>query len=247
MPPARRTRRTAADVAAEQAPPNGGNGNGAVEEEDVLTARFGDEEPFTLEVGLRGVTPLLFNRMDIEAYDQENPIGGKKRPRNRPSYESMVWRYDDGRLALPTINVVRSMIAAGRYYRSPISTNPRHSASSTLTEAMAPATEYTPFGLNQEDEPTWDAIDFRLARHGDAKRTPKPTYRPRLEPGWILGPEQGQGVQIIVQLPELYSPAKLLEILTRAGQLCGIGDGRKLGFGRFTIAWSEVTEGVPWS
>jgi hypothetical protein len=219
-----------------------GNGNGSVAEEEALTSRFGDEEPFTLEVGIRGVTPLLFNRMDIEAYDQENPIGGKKRPRNRPSYESMVWRTDDGYLALPTINVVRSMVAAGRYYRSPISTNPRHSASSTLTECLAPSTEYTRF-----DHKDWDAVDFRLARHGDAKRTPKPTYRPRLEPGWLLGPEEGQGISIIVQLPELYSPTKLLEILTRAGQLCGVGDGRKLGFGRYVIAWSRVTEGVPWS
>jgi hypothetical protein len=180
--------------------------------------------------------------MDIEAYDQENPIGGKTRPRNRPSYESMVWRYDDERRALPTINVVRSMTAAERDFRSPISTNPRHSAASTLTEALAPATEYTPVNTDN-----WDAIDFRLARHGDAERTPKPSYRPRLEPGWLLGPEPGTGVQIIVQLPELYSPAKLLEILTRAGHVCGIGDGRKLGFGRFTIAWSEITEGVPWS
>jgi hypothetical protein len=230
-------KKTVKEVVAEVLDTNGGGS-----EEDALTARFGDEEPFTLEVGLRGVTPLLFNRMDIEAYDAENPVGGKKRPRKRPDPKDMVWWYDDERLALPTINVVRSIVAAGRYYRSPISSNPRHSAGSTLTEALAPATEYTPFSVKE-----WDSVDFRLARHGDIKRTPKPTYRPRLEPGWLLGPEPGEGVQIIVQLPELYSPAKLLEILTRAGQLCGIGDGRKIGMGRFVIAWHEITEGVPWA
>jgi hypothetical protein len=195
-------KKTVKEVVAEVLDTNGGGS-----EEDALTARFGDEEPFTLEVGLRGVTPLLFNRMDIEAYDAENPVGGKKRPRKRPDPKDMVWWYDDERLALPTINVVRSIVAAGRYYRSPISSNPRHSAGSTLTEALAPATEYTPFSVKE-----WDSVDFRLARHGDIKRTPK-----------------------------------LLEILTRAGQLCGIGDGRKIGMGRFVIAWHEITEGVPWA
>ena len=226
---------------APKTPPAPTNGNAAPEDEDLqLKPLYGDEEPYTLEVGLRGVTPFLFNRMDIEAYEQENPVGGKKRPRKRPTYDSMVWWYDDGRLALPTINVIRSILGAGRYYKSPIAT--KGTAVNTLTEGMLPVGDYVPFSVK-----TWDAIDFRLARNGDIKRTPKPTYRPRLEPGWLLGPQPGQGVQIHMQLPELFSPAKLLEILTRAGQLCGIGDGRTaLGFGRFVIAWSEVTEGVPW-
>jgi hypothetical protein len=205
------------------------NGDGG-----TMPQRYGIEIPYTMTLRIRGVRPYLFHRMDIEAYDREEGPGGKRKPRARPEYESMVWRDDEGQLAMPTINLIASIVEAGKYYKSPIAGN--GSATPTLRGALVPTErEYGSFGV--ED---WDCIDFRKANHADMKRTPKPTYRPRLEIGWSYE------TTIAVVTPELYGPAKLLEILTRAGSVMGVGDGRKIGFGRYVLAGHEIEDGLPW-
>lgn len=199
-----------------------------------MAQRFGAELPYTITLRLRGVTPFLFNRMDIEAYDNEAGPGAKRKPRARPEYESMVWRNEEGQLAFPVRNVIASVVSAGKYFKSPIAGN--GSATPTLREALQPGpAEFATFGVAD-----WDVVDFRQARHGDVKGTPKPTYRPRFEIGWLL--ESFFGVVI----PELYGPAKLLEIVSRAGSVMGVGDGRKIGFGRYVIDSYDLAEGLPW-
>lgn len=202
-------------------------------EDEAMPRRFGVELPYTMRLRLRGVMPLLFNRMDIEAYDAEGGPGKKRKPRARPEYESMVWRGDDGKLAIPTANVIASIVEAGRYFASPIASS--GGATTTLRDALVAATELSSFGVD-----SWDCIDFRQARFGDRNRNPKPTYRPRLEPGWTVE------AHITVVLPELYGPARLLEIVSRAGSVCGIGDGRKIGMGRYVTDGHEVDSGLPW-
>jgi hypothetical protein len=206
---------------------------GAATVEQGLEQRFGIELPYTITLRFRGVTPFLFNRMDIEAYDNEAGPGAKRKPRQRPEYESMIWRDEKGMLAIPVQNVIGSIVSGGKYYKSPIGGN--GSATPTLREALVPATEYASFGVKD-----WDTIDFRQARHGDRNGTPKPTYRPRLEIGWLLEAHLG------VTTPELYGPAKLLEITSRSGAVMGVGDGRKIGFGRYVLDGHEVEEGLPW-
>jgi hypothetical protein len=204
-----------------------GAGNGG------MPQRFGIEVPYTITLRLRGVTPFLFNRMDIEAYDRETGPSAKRKPRARPEYESMIWRTDDGALGLPVANVIGSVAAAGMYFKSPIGGN--GSATPTLRRGLVPACEMATFGVT-----AWDVIDFRKANHGDRNRTPKPTYRPRLEVGWLLT------AALSVTTPELYGPAKLLEIVSRAGSVMGVGDGRTIGFGRYVLDGHETVEGLPW-
>lgn len=201
--------------------------------DEAMEQRFGIELPYTMTLHLRGVRPVLFNRMDIEAYDQEGGPGAKRKPRARPSYESMIWRDEEGNLALPVMNVIASIVSAGKYFKSPISSS--GSATPTLREGLVPAAEYASFGVDD-----WDEIDFRQAKFGDMKGTPKPTYRPRLEIGWLLS------VPLSVVTPELYGPLRLLEITTRAGAVMGVGDGRKIGFGRYVLDHYEIEEGLPW-
>lgn len=205
----------------------------AIAEVDALEQRFGIELPYTMTLRLRGVTPFLFNRMDIEAYDAEGGPSSKRKPRSRPEYESMIWRDEDGFLAYPTASVLASIRRGGKFFKSPIGGN--GSATPTLTESLIPAQEFSSFSTKD-----WDAVDFRHAKHGDRNRTPKPTYRPRLEVGWLLT------TQFSVVLPELYGPAKLLEIIARAGGVLGIGDGRTIGFGRYVTDGHEEVKGLPW-
>lgn len=206
-----------------------------VESDDHLEARYGIEQPYTLTLRLRGVTPFFFNKFaDLEGY-AEARVAPKRKPREgeQTDYEAMVWRTDDGKLGLPTQNVIASLVAAGKFFKSPIASS--GGATTTLREALIPADEMASFDVSE-----WDCIDFRLARNGDMKRSPKPTWRPRLEKGWLLT------AQIGVVLPELYGPAKLLEIVSRAGTTSGLGDGRKIGFGRFVPDGVDSHEGLPW-
>lgn len=205
------------------------------EKAQLLEARYGLEQPYTMELTLRGTTPFLFNHfVDLEAYAEADP-GAKKKPREKTihDYEAMVERDEAGELAVSTQNVLACIVSAGKYFKSPISGN--GGATTTLRESLVPAHDYASFGVKE-----WDCIDFRLARNGDIKRSPKPTWRPRLEKGWLLTAFVG------VTAPEIYGPARLLEVLTRAGVSSGIGDGRKIGFGRFVIGSHSMEEGLPW-
>lgn len=202
----------------------------------VLEARYGAEQPYSVSFTLRGLTPLLFNQfVDLEGYAESTPTP-KRNPNKKleKNYEEMVFRCDDGTLGLPVHHVLASMANAGRYYKSPIASN--GGAKRTLEEALTIAgDDMASFGVKM-----WDSIDFRLARNSDMKRSPKPTHRPRLEKGWTLS-----GSFSVVS-PEFYAPTALLEILTRAGQVCGVGDGRKIGMGRFAPDGFEITEGIVW-
>ena len=166
-------------------------------EEEQLDQDFAIELPYTITLQLRGVTPFLFNRMDIETYDSEGGPSSKRKPGARPEYESMVWRTEAGTLGLPVANVIGSICSAGKFFRSPLGGN--GGATTTLREALVAQSELADFGVKD-----WDVVDFRHAKHGNRARTPKPTYRPRLEVGWQLE------VPFAVTLPELYRPAKLL-------------------------------------
>jgi hypothetical protein len=204
-------------------------------EEEHLEARYGIEQPYTVTLFLRGVTPLLFNKFaDLEGY-AEASVAPKRKPREREQtdYETMVWRTDDGHLGMPTQNVIAALVSAAKFFKSPIASS--GGATTTLREALVPAADLASFNAE-----TWDCIDFRLARNGDMKRSPKPTWRPRLEKGWLLETHIG------VVLPELYGPAKLLEIISRAGTTSGVGDGRRIGFGRFVTDGMDVADGLPW-
>src|SRR5262245_66122769 len=86
---------------------------------DVVPQKFGAELPYTIEIGIRGVTPFLFNRMDIESYDIEEGPAGKKKPRTRPEYEPMGWRTPDDERGLPVADLVGSVCAAGHAYQRP--------------------------------------------------------------------------------------------------------------------------------
>lgn len=203
--------------------------------DEHLEARYGIEQPYTVTLRLRGVTPLLFNKFaDLEGY-AEARVAPKRKPREgeQTNYEAMVWRTDDGHLGIPTQNVMAALVGAAKFFKSPIASS--GGATTTLREALVPAEEIAPFDVSE-----WDCIDFRLARNGDMKRSPKPTWRPRLEKGWLVTAHFG------IVLPELYGPAKLLEIVARAGTTSGLGDGRRIGFGRFVADGMDVADGLPW-
>jgi hypothetical protein len=198
---------------------------------EPLERLYGEYEPYTVTVTLRGLMPFLFNAL-LE-YEEEDP-GEAKRPRKPPKdYEQMVWRHDDGTLGVPTANLLASIASAGRFFKSPIAV--RGSAKTTLKEALIPHDELGSFGVKE-----WDSIHFSIARYAGKSRAPKPTWRPRLEKGWKMT------TTFSVITADLYAPSRVLELLGVAGRVCGIGDGRMIGMGRFAPDGFDVTEGIDW-
>lgn len=201
---------------------------------------YGEELPYTITLDLRGVTDFWFNQMDLDEYEAQGESSAKKKTRKRFNPEHMVWRNDAGELAYPVEAVVAAITAAGKFFKTPIGS--QGSAKTTLTQGLVPA-ESAPgklamasFGVKD-----WNSIDRRMGRNSDTKRSPRIIKRPQLDTGWLL-----RDVAITMVLPELYGPAKLMEIVTKAGIVQGIGDGRALGKGRFVIGRHEVEEGLPW-
>lgn len=196
-----------------------------------LQPAYGEFPPYRVGFTLRGLKPFLFNR--FVDYPEEDVAGAKTvRPKHDP--ESLVWRNDEGHLACPTYFVIASIINAGRFFRSPIAA--KGGATNTLRTA---------FNIDEESLATfsvgdWDSIDDRMGKNSDRNHTPRRIKRPKLEKGWRLTGE----FEVIT--PELYGPAKVLEVLTTAGRICGIGDGRLIGFGRFAPDGFTIEEGLSW-
>lgn len=95
-------------------------------------------------------------------------------------------------------------------------------------------------GLKVPDEPQQDPtlpvyLDVRSVRNPSTKAR-NVRYRIAVREGW-------QCVFNIVWDAVIVSGAEMKEAVKYAGQLCGLADGRSVGFGRFEVQTFEVTEG----
>jgi hypothetical protein len=184
------------------------------------------ETPYTVGFTVKGVKRFFFNRYDVDDFyaKDESPPGSRKRREHNP--ESLVWRVDTGELAVPALDFHKALLAAGRYMKDPSATG-RRSSKPFLAEALVPDEELCSFGVK-----AWDEVDVRPTRLKNGSVIPK--ARPTLLPGWV------STVHISVTMPELLAPSTLSQLMTRAGQCRGIGDGSTIGYGRFVVV--QVTE-----
>lgn len=85
---------------------------------------------------------------------------------------------------------------------------------------------------NQADEPVY--LDVRSVRNPSTKAR-NVRYRVAASLGWKATFE-------ITWDKTIVSRNEMLAAITDAGRLCGIGDGRSIGFGRFGVEDVEITE-----
>jgi hypothetical protein len=200
------------------------NGNGA---------QAHPEQPYVIGFTVRGTRSFFFNRYDVDEFYEvdASPKGSKVRRDKDPM--RLVWRDEVGDLCVPSTDFHKAVTEAGRYMPDVTATG-RRSARPEVQRALIPVEELCSFGV---DEPS--AIDVRPTRLKNGATIPK--ARPILVPGWETS------IHLEVALPEFFTPARVVELMGRAGRVMGIGDATAIGFGRFVITSIDAPREIQWA
>lgn len=194
--------------------------------------------PYSLSFTVKGVKRFFFNAPNVDAYirgDERRKAGVKRI--ETPDYEEKVWR-EDGTLCVPGNEFIKAMSEMSRGLPDPTKSGAR-SMRPIIPLAMSAHEEFCPFFRTVEvDQPieSWDYIDERLGRLGTKMG---PIRRPILDAGWKVT------VTIDVIWPEVFAPADIATLMTRAGQR-GIGDATKIGYGRFVVLTISEPLEISW-
>ena len=203
--------------------------NGAVvladESNGKVDAKAGvSSAPFTVEVEIEGVAPILFHRWDCDDVEAKAQAKKGSREKKTDNVESYVYRCDDGTLGVPATSVHASLVHAAKSKSDPRS--PRKSAKELIEAVLLATPPMISFGRDK-----WDYEDKRrvvIQRQGAVNRV-----RPALREGWKLH------FNITVLDTSYVDEAFLHELIDYAGKYSGLCDFRPQ-FGRFTITKYEV-------
>lgn len=179
-------------------------------------------EPARVRVTLEGSSALLFHRWSVESVAEKASAAKNSRAKKTDNVESYVWRNDARELCIPGEYVRASIIQAARFRQDPRS--PRKSAMDLFKAAIVSNTELASIGKVE-----WDYLD---ARRVTVQRNGITRMRPALLAGWKAA------FEFEILLSEYVQPRDLLETLTLAGRVIGIGDFRPT-YGRFNIVRFE--------
>jgi len=174
--------------------------------------------PYIVNVSIVGTADLLFHRWNCEAVAEKSAAAKGSKAKKTDNVESYTYRNDDGQLCLPGEYVRQAIIGAAKFRQDPRS--PRKSAMDLFKAGIIALTPLASLGVTE-----WDyehRCRVQVQRNG-VTRT-----RPAMKAGWAAD------VQILVNLPEYISPSILMEVLTQAGKLIGVGDFRPT-YGRFQV------------
>jgi hypothetical protein len=185
--------------------------NGGVE--DILL-----EAPYRVEVSIEGTAPILFHAWNVESVAAKAAAKKGSKAKKTDNVESYVYRNDKGDICLPGEYLRQAIIAAAKYQQDPRS--PRKSAADLYKAGIVSLTDMASFGKDK-----WDYEDKRRVT---VQRNGVTRVRPALRLGWKA--------TFIIQVltPEYISSQALLEVITAAGRLIGVGDFRPT-FGRFVV------------
>jgi hypothetical protein len=137
--------------------------------------------------------------------------------------ESYVYRDDRGHLSIPGEYFRQAIIHAAKFRQDPRS--PRKSAMDLYKAGVLNLTLLCDLGYKD-----WDYLDRRrvvIQRNGVTR------IRPAMKTGW------NAEFDLLVNTPEYIEPHILVEVVSQAGRLVGVGDFRPT-FGRFTIKTWKV-------
>jgi hypothetical protein len=197
----------------------------------VLTPVSGDGDvdiasgqPYIVRVTLRGSAAILFHRWSNEAVAEKAAAAKGSKAKKSDNLESYVYRCDNGNLGLPGEYIRQAIIGAARFRQDPRS--PRKSAMDLFKAGVVSLTECADLGVKDADY-----IDRRRVL---IQRSAITRERPALREGWQAS------VELMVLLPEYIDRTTLIEVLTNAGRLIGVGDFRPT-YGRFAVvSFSEA-------
>lgn len=183
-----------------------------------------------IKLEITGTSPLLCH--NIALADPDNPFTKeiatytskrKKTEDDRRAIERLEWfgglYVDNGRPVMPTANIRRCFVEAGKISKQGIQV----SRSLSFTDLNVPVTFDGPTDLERlYADPSYQD---RSAVGVSGKRVMR--VRPKF-PRWAL-------VATAYLLEDVMDPGDLARIALRAGLAIGLGDNRINGFGRFTV------------
>lgn len=185
-------------------------------------------QPYVVTVDIEGTSALLFHRWQCESVAAKASAAKGSAAKKTDDIDSYVWRCHDGTIGLPG-EYLRGAICgpagAAKYRQDPRS--PRKSALDLYKAAVVSLTDVASLGAT-----TWDYLDQRRVT---VQRAGVTRVRPAFHPGWKAT------LDMQVLLPEYVPPMDLLDVITRAGQLVGVGDFRPT-YGRFQVTGFKVWE-----
>ena len=179
--------------------------------------------PYVAHVTLRGSSDLLFHRWNCEAVDSKAKARKNSAAKKSDNVESYVWRNETGEICIPGEYLRQAIIHAAKFRQDPRS--PRKSAMDLFKAGVMPITLLASVGKTE-----WDYLDTRrvTVQRAGINRT-----RPALRAGW----QAEFDMQVL--LAEYIDQTLLLELLSMAGRLVGIGDFRPT-YGRFDVVGFET-------
>jgi hypothetical protein len=197
------------------------------------TAELSSEAPYIVEVTVEGTSPLLFHRWQDGAVAEKAAAAKGSKAKKTDNVESYVWRDTEGRMCLPGIYLIGSLVdprnGAAKYRQDPRS--PRKSALDLYRAGVVPLTDLAPITkVSDEVATTWDYLDSRRVT---VQRSGVTRIRPAFLAGWRAT------IELSVLTPEYIRPAELLDCLVMAGRLVGVGDFRPM-FGRYSVPKFEI-------
>lgn len=180
--------------------------------------------PYTLEITVEGTADLLFHRWDCDGVDAKAKAAKNSKAKKTDDVESYVYRIEaNNHLAIPGEYFRQACIQAAKFRQDPRS--PRKSAMDLFKAAVVSLTNLCDLGIAK-----WDYLDRRRVV---IQRNAITRIRPAISAGWSVK------FDLMVSLPEYIEPHTLVEVITQAGKLIGVGDFRPT-FGRFLIKkWSS--------
>jgi hypothetical protein len=185
-------------------------------------------EPYVVSVELEGTSALLFHKWCCESVEAKAKAAKGSAAKKTDDVDSYVWRCHDGTIGLPG-EYLRGAICgpagAAKYRQDPRS--PRKSALDLYKAAVVSLTDVASLG-----QKNWDYLDQRRVTVQRAGVT-------RMRPAFLAGWKATLDLQVL--LPEYVPPMDLLDVITRAGQLVGVGDFRPT-FGRFAVTAFTIWE-----
>lgn len=194
----------------------------------------GAATPYQIGFRVKGVRDFLFSKPDLSVFDK-----GNQKTKPRDDYEKMVWRLGE-QLAVPSNAFLKALSTAARGFNDPTKSGHK-SMTPVVPIAMQPAEELCGFvhrnGRGDIAVTEWDSIDERIAK---LRATMGPARRPKLLAGWETT------VHLNVVWAHIFAPADVASLMNWAGGV-GIGDGIKIGFGRFVVTKIEDPVEIAWT
>ena len=181
--------------------------------------------PYTAEVTIEGVCPILFHRWSCEAVEAKAKAAKGSEVKTTDDIESYLYRDAAGEIAIPGEYLRQSIIEAAKYRQDPRS--PRKSAKDLYKASIISLTDLASTGAQEPD--------YLDKRRVCVMRSAVTRTRPALNPGWSAT------FLLMVQTPEYINPQTLNTVISDAGRLVGVGDFRP-SYGRFVVSGFKVLE-----